>query len=149
MKHIVDEVVDSEGKTIGWSIIPSAVEPGDRGTSGHSKWKGFFIKGYTDDIVICMMGKELQSFPYKLWKLWKKGARKFTLASTQKNCQHKSSIIYYSQQTTYKQEMKYLGPTLDAKLNWNAHLQKLNEKGNMTFMATSGTKAKTVDWIRV
>jgi len=106
----------------------------------------FSTFGYANDIVIIVQGK----FAHTVREIMQKALNvvvKWAVKEGLNISPHKTAIvpftnkrkaeglgplILHGKELTMLDEVKYLGVTLDSKLNWNQHLQKIIRKAQTT-----------------
>jgi len=111
---------------------------------------GFSTFGYADDIVIIIQGKfahtvrEIMEEALNMVVKWavKEGLNisphKTAIVSftNRRNTEGLGPLTLYGKELTVLDEVKYLGVTLNSKLNWNQHLRKIINKAQTTFAVT-------------
>lgn len=123
----------------------------------HLNNQGLFTLGYADDLTILIRGKhaetvsELMQLALKLVEEWcdrenlKVNPNKSTLIPfTRKiKLEKLKAPTLFGKELYFEKEVKYLGVTLDHKLNWNTHVSNIVNKGKISFMATKRALGKT------
>lgn len=118
--------------------------------------RGFEVVGYADDVVIIVRGKFDSVISSRMqialnhtlsWCQKEKlgiNPSKTTIVPFTKRRKVQLHPLFLNQiQLVYSNEVKYLGITLDAKLNWNTHLQTIINKGLNSLWVCSKTCGKT------
>lgn len=117
--------------------------------------RGFEVVGYADDVVIIVRGKfesviveRMQSALNHTFSWCHKEQLGINPTKTsiipftkRRKVQLKPLFLNHTQ-LVYSSEVKYLGVILDAKLNWNSHLQSVVQKGLNTLWVCSKTLGK-------
>jgi len=120
---------------------------------------GFSIFGYVDDIVIIVQGKfahtvrEIMQEALNVVVKWavKEGLNisphKTAIVpfTNRRNAEGLGPLILYGKELTMLDRIKYLGVTLDFKLHWNQHLQKIINIAQTTFAIVRRTCGKKWD----
>jgi hypothetical protein len=117
---------------------------------------GFSTFGYADDIVIIVHGK----FTHIVREIMQEALNvviKWAVKEGLNISPHKTAIVPFTNRRKVEGlrplnlhgkelqmlgEVKYLGVTLDSKLNWNQHLQKIITKAQTTFAVVRRTSGK-------
>ena len=111
---------------------------------------GFSTFGYADDIVTIVQGKfvhtvrEIMQETLNVVVKWavKEGLNisphKTAIVpfTNRRNTEGLGPLTLYGKELTVLDEVKYLGVTLNSKLNWNQHLRKIINKAQTTFAVT-------------
>jgi len=129
---------------------------------------GFSTFGYADDIVIIVQGKfahivrEIMQEALNVVVKWavKEGLNisphKTAIVpfTTRRKTEGLGPLTLYGKELKMLGEVKYLGVTLDSKLNWNQHLQKVIRKAQTTFAVVRricgkiwGLRPNMVHWL--
>jgi hypothetical protein len=118
---------------------------------------GFNTYGYADNIVVIIHGKfahtvrEIMQEALNVVAKWsanegleisphKTAIGPFT---NRKKTEGLEPLLLHGKKLKMWEEVKYLGVTLDCKLNWNQHLQKIIRKTQTTFAVVRRTCGKT------
>ena len=117
---------------------------------------GFNTFGYADDIVIIVQGKFTQTIREVMqnalnvivkWTV-KEGLnispqkRAIVPFTNKRNIKGLGLLTLHGKELQMLGEVKYLGVTLDSKLNWNQHLQKVIKKTQNIFALVRRTCGK-------
>lgn len=118
---------------------------------------GYYTQGYADDIVILIQGKylntisEVMQSALKLVENWCSKVNlvvnptKTTLIpfTRKRKLEALKPPYFFGNFLEMKEEVKYLGVTLDSKLTWNPHLTRTIDKCKRAFMITRRTFGKS------
>lgn len=118
--------------------------------------EGFEVVGYADDLVIIVRGKDDQTISERMQMAMNLTANWCNTQGLRIN-PNKTVIVPFTKRIKvnlkrpslngviieFKDEVKYLGVTLDKKLTWNKHLENLKIKATKALMACKGIVGKS------
>jgi hypothetical protein len=118
---------------------------------------GFNTYGYADDTVIIIHCKfentirEIMQEALYMVATWaaneglKISPHKTAIAPfiNRRRTEGLGPLLLYGKELKMREDVKYLGVTLDSRLNWNQHLQRIIRKTQATFAVVRRTYGKT------
>src|SRR5690606_10385271 len=129
---------------------------------------GIYTQGYADDLAVMIIGYDnmtvasLMQLAMEKIEAWcsahelNVNPKKTTAVvfTRRRNLEGLTALKIFGEEISLKQQVRYLGVTLDSKLTWNDHIDNITRKAKNSFYLcrsslgqTWGLKPKTVYWL--
>lgn len=119
--------------------------------------EGYYTQGYADDIVVLIRGKfpsvvtdVMQSSLHRIEEWCSRVNLKVNPEKTvlipftkQTNLRSMKSPSFFGEKLVFSDQVKYLGITLDPKLTWNKHVEKVINRAKISLVTVTRACGKT------